>query len=220
MDELLNYAAPIYIEERDEAQLRELYNLAVKTKRDLNIAAIAKQLYDYSKIVKDDAAKKKMLMLILDTCDQNELKSWYETCKDELGTAEWEKEYAGILEKVKKKDVKFYLDICMETGKEDIVLKYLQDQRSGYDFWDIDYDQYFSRRLASKYPDEVLELYWRDVNALLNVSKNKNYEIAVRMLSKIKSIMKKNKRKDEWEKQFAELKEKHKRKKNFIALLD
>lgn len=122
LDELINYAAQIYIEERDEANLRKLYDLALKTKWNLNIAAIAKQLYDYSKIIKDDAAKKKMLMLLLDTCDSNELKSWYSTCKDELGADEWEKEYPGILEKVKKKDVKFYLDICMETGKEDIVL--------------------------------------------------------------------------------------------------
>lgn len=210
LDELINYAAQIYIEERDEANLRKLYDLALKTKWNLNIAAIAKQLYDYSKIIKDDAAKKKMLMLLLDTCDSNELKSWYSTCKDELGADEWEKEYPGILEKVKKKDVKFYLDICMETGKEDIVLKYLQDQRRGYDYWDVDYDQYFSKRLASKYPDEVLALYWRDVNALLIVTKNKNYEIAVRMLGKIKAIMKKKKREDEWQKQFEDLKEKHK----------
>lgn len=73
--------------------------------------------------------------------------------------------------------------------------------------------------MASQYPDEVLALYWRDVNALLNVTKNKNYEIAVRLLGKIKSIMKKKKREEEWDKQFGDLKEKHKRKKNFMALL-
>ena len=31
--------------------------------------------------------------------------------------------------KIRKKDTKFYLDICMETGREDVVLKYFQDAR-------------------------------------------------------------------------------------------
>ncbi len=220
LDKLINYVAPIYIKERDAVQLRRLYDLALKTKWNLNIAAIAKQLYDYSKIINNDVIKKKMLLLLLDTCEKNDLKQWYSTCKTELSSEEWEKEYAEILEKVKKKDVKFYLDICMETGKEKTVLEYLQSQDRRHDYWDVDYGQYFSERLSVKYPDEVLALYWKDVNQLLSCANNKNYQIAVQMLGKIKALMKKNKREKEWAKQYSELKEKHKRKKNFIALLD
>lgn len=124
------------------------------------------------------------------------------------------------MKKVKDKNLKFYLDICMETGKERIVLEYLQDAGCRYDnYWGVDYKHYFSSRLAKKYPNEILELYWKEVDSLLRISNNKNYETAVKFLNKIKALMKKNKRQAEWEVRFAELKEKHKRKRNFMALL-
>lgn len=83
----------------------------------------------------------------------------------------------------------------------------------------MDCNQYFSKRLAEKYPNEILEIYWQDVDDLLYVSNNKNYEIAVECLKRIKALMKKNKRQAEWEERFSELKEKHKRKRNFMALV-
>lgn len=219
LDELINYVAPIYIKEGNEGELRRLYKFALKTKWDINIIAIAKQLYKYSKNTGDYDSKKKMLLLILDTCDKSEIKEWFETCKKELRKADWENEYDCILEKARKKDEKFYLDICMKTGKEAVVLEILKNERHGYDFWDLDYNGYFSKRLFGKYPNEILELYWRDVNFLLKVANNKNYEMAVKLLRKIKSLMKKKGEIEEWKKEFGELKERHKRKRNFMALL-
>lgn len=43
--------------------------------------------------------------------------------------------------------------------------------------------------------------------------------MAVDFLKKIKALMKKNKRQAEWGERFCELKERHKRKRNFIALV-
>jgi len=43
--------------------------------------------------------------------------------------------------------------------------------------------------------------------------------MAVDFLKKIKALMKKNKRQAEWEERFCELKERHKRKRNFIVLV-
>lgn len=54
-------------------------------------------------ITEDYASKKKMLLLILDTCDQNEVEEWFEICKSELSDEDWEKEYDNILQKVRKK---------------------------------------------------------------------------------------------------------------------
>lgn len=64
-----------------------------------------------------------------------------------------------------------------------------------------------------------MTIYWRDVDNLLCTSNNKNYEMAVDFLKKIKALMKKNKRQAEWEERFCELKERHKRKRNFIVLV-
>lgn len=91
------------------------------------------------------------------------------------------------------KDMKFYLDICMETGEKKMVL--------------------------DDYPDEVIMLYWRDINQLLRVSNNKNYGIAVELLCEVKKSMIRIKREQEWEQRFRELKEQHKRKTNFLSLL-
>lgn len=219
LDELINYVAPIYIKERNDAQLQRLYEFVIKTKWNINIIAIATQLYQYSKIIENYELKKLMLMRILDTCDKEDMGKWFNTCKKEFKPEEWEKEYDKILEKVKKRNTTCYLDICMQTGKEKEVLECLQKEMHGYDYWDLDYNQYFSKRLSQKYPDEVLALYWRDVNTLLRVTNQKNYQVAARLLQKIKSLMKKSKREDEWKQQFDSLKEQHKRKRNFIALL-
>lgn len=219
LDELIDYVAPIYIEEENAAELLRLYQFVMKTKWNINIIAVAKQLYQYAKKTEDYASKKKMLLLILDTCEKNEIEKWFEICKSELIDEDWEKEYDNILQKARKKDEKFYLDVCMKTGKETEVLNVLQNERHGYDFWDLDYNGYFSKRLLKKYPNEVLALYWRDVYSLLSVANNKNYGIAVKLLKKIKSIMKKNGNAGKWEEQFEKLKEIHKRKRNFMALL-
>lgn len=127
-----------------------------------------------------------MLFLLLDSYDKNEIKDWYRVCKRELKEADWKREYDIILCKVKKKDMKFYLDICMETGEKKTVL--------------------------DDYPDEVILLYWRDINQLLRVSNNKNYGIAVDLLREVKKSMIRIKREQEWEQRFRELKEEHKRK--------
>ena len=107
----------------------------------------------------------------------------------------------------------------METGREAEVLKYLQSEERRYDYWNVDSGQYFSKRLFSRYPDEILALYWRDVHTLLLVTKNRNYEMATDLLTVIKSCMKQMGKMQEWNRQFEELKEKHKKKRNFIAMV-
>lgn len=219
LDELIDYAAPIYRGQKNEAELRRLYKLAIATKWDLNIAAIARHLYEYAKEKGDYASEKKMLLLLLDVCNQSDLKTWFDSCQKELSGEDWKKEYSGIMKMIEKKDRKYYLDICMETGREAEVLKYLQSEERRYDYWNLDYGQYFSERLFAKYPDEILALYWRNVRTLLQVTKNRNYEMAVSLLTKIKSCMKQIGRTQEWNRQFAELKETHKKKRNFIGMV-
>ena len=219
LDDLINYVAPIYRKQKNETELRRLYDFVIETKWDLNIAAIASHLYEYAKEKGDYDSKKKMLRLLLSACDRSNLKKWFDICQKELSEEDWKKEYPKIMKVIYQKDRKFYLDICMETGREAEVLEYLQTERSQYDFWDLDYDQYFSKRLFAKYPEEVLALYWRDVHTLLQVSKNKNYGMARNLLQVIKPRMKQIGKTEEWNRQFAELKETHKRKKNFMAII-
>ncbi len=219
LDKLIDYVTPIYIRKENDTELKRLYQLVLKTKWDINIFTLAKHLYGYAGKKGDYPSEKKMLLLILDTCDKNEIKKWFGVCKEKLHQEDWQENYETILEKIREKNLKLYLDICMETGREDTVLEYLLGSRRSYDYWDVDDNQYFSKRLAEKYPDEILELYWKDVNSLLRVSRNKNYILAVSFLKKIKALMKSNDRQKEWDAKFRELKEVHKRKRNFMELL-
>lgn len=86
-------------------------------------------------------------------------------------------------------------------------------------YGNVDSGQYFSKRLFAGYPDEVLALYWRDVHTLLQVTRNSNYEAATDRLAIIRSCMKQIGKTQEWNRQFEELKEKHKKKRNFIAMV-
>lgn len=218
LDELVNYIAPIYRKQKNKKEMNRLYNIVSKTKWDGNIAAVAKQMYEFGKETEDYNVRKKMLLLLIDVCDSSELKKWFGICREELRQEDWVQEYPGILKKIKEKNQVFYLDICMETGKEGEVLDYLQN--AGYFIYrSVDQNQYFSKRLFEKYPSEILALYWQDVNGLLRVSNNENYDMAAKLLKKIKSLMKKINKTEEWNRQFAELKDKHKRKKNFMALV-
>lgn len=219
LDGLIDYIAPIYIKKGNDTELERLYRFVLKTKRDLNICALAKHLYGYAGKKGDYQSEKQMLLLILDTCHKDEIKKWLGICKEKLHEEDWQQNYKTILEKIRNRNLKLYLDICMETGREDTVLEYLLGSRRGYDYWDVDCNQYFSERLAEKYPDEILKLYWRDVNSLLRVSNNKNYALAVSFLKKIKSLMKKNGQQEEWEAKIRELKAVHRRKRNFMELL-
>lgn len=160
-----------------------------------------------------------MLLLLMSDCNVAELKKWFSACQKELSEKDWKKEYPGIMETIRQRDKKFYLDFCMETGREAEVLKCLQTAAHGYSYGDLDYDGYFSKRLLKKYPEQILALYWSDVHTLLRVANNRNYETAKSCLEKIKSLMRRQGKTEEWNRQFSELKETHKKKRNFIALV-
>lgn len=91
LDVLIDYVAPIYIKKKNDKELKRLYKLVLNTKWDLNIAALAKHLYRYAGEREDYESKKKMLLLLLDTCEKKELKKWFQACREELHKEDWEK---------------------------------------------------------------------------------------------------------------------------------
>ncbi len=69
------------------------------------------------------------------------------------------------------------------------------------------------------YPNEILELYWKEVSIFVNKGKRKNYHHATTVLKEIKGIMTKNKQKDKWELMYNELKTEHQRKRLFMEAI-
>lgn len=87
----------------NEAELLHLYKFIMETKWDINISAMAKQMYQYSGIKGDYESEKKMLLLILDTCEGNEIKKWFDICKNKLYEEDWQNNYENIFRKDKEK---------------------------------------------------------------------------------------------------------------------
>lgn len=79
-------------------------------------------------------------------------------------------------------------------------------------------------KLAEKrenaHPEDALKVYRRFVEPTLARKNNESYEEAVVLLSKIDKILKRLERTKEWKGYLQELRSNHKRKRNFISLLD
>jgi len=124
-----------------------------------------------------------------------------------------------LLEVVKKKNITAYLDICLEKGKKKDVLDYIIKSTGVYTWGAIDAGHRYSKVLVQDYPNEIVQFYWHEVHALIKLSKDKYYEKAASTLSEIKTIMMKNKQAEDWEEQFSELKDVHRRRKNFLKAI-
>jgi hypothetical protein len=79
---------------------------------------------------------------------------------------------------VKEKNLNVYLDICLEKSNNTEVLKLIKD-KTRYDSWNnIDYNHEYSRLLIEYYPDEILEMYWKEAVWYIEKGKEMNYRHA------------------------------------------
>jgi uncharacterized Zn finger protein len=177
-------------------------------------------MYNYFEKQNDISNQKKMLLNLINISSRNDIGKWYKKCKNELNASEWEKEKGEILAKVKKTNIHLYLDICLENENAKEVLEYLLKTTNRRSFSYIDSGHRYSKKLSKFYPNEILELYWKEVRAFVNMGKRKNYSHAVNVLKEIKTIMSNNDQKDDWKMMFRELKEEHSRKRLFMEALN
>jgi uncharacterized Zn finger protein len=218
LDEIYKFLFDYYTKKDDEAMLWELYNKG-KNKR-FSLDYITELMYDYFKNQNDISNQKKMLLNLINISSRNDIGKWYKKCKNELNAREWEKEKEQILAKVKNKNIELYLDICLENENTKEVLEYLLKTRNRRSFNNIDSGHRYSKKLSKFYPNEILELYWKEVRAFVNMGKRKNYSHAVNVLKEIKTIMSNNDQNDDWKMMFHELKEEHSRKRLFMEALN
>lgn len=117
-------------------------------------------------------------------------------------------------------NLRTYFDIQLEKGKTGELIQYLKDNSVWSRFSGINRDHYFSKRLENVYPRDVVELYWQETERYVSLGKLENYQSAVENLIAIRRIMKKNHWQQEWQQRYRNFKEKNKRKKLLMGLLD
>lgn len=218
LDEIYGYLFNVYYEEGNESAIFNLYKKALKKKQNLD--CITELMYDYYKGKNDYDNQKKMLLLMIQRCDYRYVLSWYEKCKEELKSNDWKEKEEEILLAVKGKNLSVYLDICLENGNMAEVLEGIQNEKT-FNYWNsIDNGHKYSKILAKYYPDEILGMYWREVNWYIDKGKEKNYRHAVSVLKEIRAILKRNKMNEEWKVRLLGLKRDHGRKRLLMKAMD
>jgi len=218
LDDIYGYLFKYYKKKNNETAICELYQTALKRKRDIDY--IAELIYDYYKEKQDYVHQKEMLLNLIQYADSREIKKWYLRCKIELSEQDYIENEQGLLEALKKKNLSAYYDICIEKGKTEEILEYLKQHLNFWDWQRIDDKHRYSKALAAKYPQDIIDLYWKEVKYYINLGKEKNYRHAVSVLREIRQIMKKNRWTEDWNNYYAKFLEENHRKKLLIKELE
>lgn len=218
LDDIYGYLFKYYKKKNNETAICELYQTALKRKRDIDY--IAELIYDYYKEKQDYVHQKEMLLNLIQYADSREIKKWYLRCKIELSEQDYIENEQGLLETLKKKKLSAYYDICIEKGKTEEILEYLKQHLNFWDWQRIDDKHRYSKALAAKYPQDIIDLYWKEVKYYINLGKEKNYRHAVSVLREIRQIMKKNRWTEDWNNYYAKFLEENHRKKLLIKELE
>lgn len=202
----------------DKKMLMKIHKIAKDKNKDMG--TITQLLYDFYKEENDYPNQKKMLLEIFKYCRNSELSKWYSINKKELKQVDWEEIEPKIFSLIKNRSTVEYLKLCLEKGYTSEVLDYLKKQPKLITWEHLDVDHRFSRPLSETMPDAVLELYWEEVNAYMNMKKEKFYQKAVLVLKEIRTIMFNNNQHNEWVREFEAYKAEHIRKKLFIKMIE
>ena len=210
IEEIFGYLFKFYSKGHNDEILEELYDKAMKKNRNYAKFEITELMYNYYKKNNDYEKMKNLLLRLVELAQYDNLLDLYKKCQNELSKEDFELHEQQIINIIKNKDVSTYLKICLEKNNKKEVLNYLQKNSH------IDKEYYFSEKLLSKYPKEILELYWKKAQDYANMGQRHNYDSCVSVLSIIKKIMESGNWEDEWKIKFETFFEKNKKKRLLV----
>ena len=209
LDEVYEWLFKEYKRKKQERKILDLYKTAIKKSRD--VSTMTKLMYEYYS--ENYEKKKPYLLKMIEVCDGKRAKEWYDECKRILTSADFEKESEQLHEWLKKKNMHDYLQLRIYEGNTEEVLKYLKEHPSRRDYYfSIDYNHNLTKQLVSKYPKDIVSIYWKECEGLCVTSNKKNYMEATAILKEIKAICQKEGMQQEWSTTFASFLERHQRK--------
>lgn len=210
IEEIFGYLFKFYSKEHNDKILEELYDKSMKKNRNYAKFEITELMYSYYKKNNNYEKMKNLMLLLVKLAPYDDLLDWYKECQKELSEEDFKLYEEQIINIIKNKDASAYLKICLVKNNKKEVLDYLQ--KNPY----IDRKHYFSEKIASEYPKEILELYWKEAQDFANLGQRHNYDYCVSVLSSIKKIMDNNNWKDEWKIKFETFFEKNKKKRLLV----
>lgn len=197
--EIYSYLYTYYMKKKDEKALEDLYRKALRKEQDKDF--LTELMYGHYKEQKNYAKKKEMLLDMLSCADSRKLGKWYGTCCREFTPEDLAAEEGNILQKIKERNPAAYFDICIEKGNTAEVLKYLSGRKQ-FTEGNADAGHRISKQLASAYPREIAETYWREAYFYAQLGEPEDCTHAVSILREIHEIMEKNSWTDEWNEKY------------------
>ncbi|WP_067142891.1 hypothetical protein [Oceanivirga salmonicida] len=215
---IYEYVFNYYINRNMDKAIDDFFIQVYKNYHDFSIT---KLIYKYYSKRKNYEKKKYYLLKLYEATQQNNISSIYNLCEKELNKNDFLKYKPELLKKLKDIKPTKYLDICMEDNQKYKILKFLQSKKkSKYHFnTTIDSKHKYSRFLLDDYTNEVLKLYWKEVDFYTISGKHGNYSKAVEILVEIQNIMIKYNLKEEWNIKKNKYITENKSKRNLILLL-
>lgn len=210
IEKIFGYIFKFYSRQNNDEKLEELYEKAMKKNYNYAKFEITELMYNYYKKNNNYEKMKNLLLRLVELTHDDNLLDWYQKCQNELSKGDFELHEEQIINIIKNKSVSEYLKICLVKNNKKEVLDYLQ--KNLY----IDRDHYFSEKLLSEYPKEILELYWKEAQDYANMGQRHNYDSCVSVLSIIKKIMYSGNWEDEWKIKFEAFFEKNKKKRLLV----
>lgn len=207
MDEIYRWLFNEYKKRKQEDKIQWLYKKALSKKRDEDV--MVELMYGHSQ---DYASQKEYLLKMVETCDKGEIRKWFDECKEKLRKEDFQSKSAYLHSVLKKRNVCAYLQLRIDEGETQEVLKYLEENPVSWNGFGVNADHSFSKQIANAYPKEICDQYWKECEMLCRQSNKNNYMSAVHILTEIKSISRKNKLMDLWEKEYTAFLERHKKK--------
>ena len=216
LDEVYEWLFKIYSQSGQEEKLIRLYSIAQKGKCDIdNMTRLMVEYYadDYERM-------KPYLLKMPEVCRRKETKKWFDACRSGLTAEDLADASGRLYELLKTKAPADYLQLRIDEGFTDEVLRYLKEHFAvPDDYYSVDRGHILSRQLSFRYPEEVCTLYWRECESLCALTNKKYYPGAVSVLKEIKKICGKSHMEADWQAKYDAFTERHRRKKCLMELI-
>ena len=115
------------------------------------------------------------------------------------------------------------IDIAIDEKRPDDVLRWYdvpKAKRENYWGWDGYQEVSIAEAVADHYPDRALEIWKKLAERQIALTKPKAYGVASEYLKKVRDLLKKLKREDEWKAYLSQLRQANIKKRSFIEILD
>lgn len=224
-ERMTRHLAELYLKYGQSARLEALRQEVLSDDNPYEIQGIASILYQDAKSHGRYDRQKELLKVLLETGHANELQDWYQEARLVLLPQDLEALMPVAYAAGKERNIGFYLDLCMENGRHQEVLSYLQEHvasshwENRWGFW-VDKDHKYSDRLEEEFPEEIYAYYKEQAEAKIAAHSDHNDIEAGKLLCRMRHIRKRQNQLPAFQDYLKELHKQHPERRKLQSVLE